>query len=129
MIIVGDVGAGRIGNLTKDQAVAWLEAKDSRNYNVTLRQKLGSCVENIQSASSAPGGGSTRYTFEGTPIHHASNGAGANQGVSVFYVKRPGNVAKCVAVGYHIGAQTYQLTWTHHDWSAMRHETKLTLDR
>jgi hypothetical protein len=40
--------------------------------------------------------------------------------VTVFYVTRPGNVAKCIALGYHVGAQTYDLTWIHHDWKALR---------
>jgi hypothetical protein len=30
MYIVGDIGGGRIGNLTKDQALAWVLGKDGR---------------------------------------------------------------------------------------------------
>ncbi len=129
MHIVGDTG-GSMSPLTQTQAVAWLEQKDSRKYNEILKNKLKSSVSDLYSASgsTATGGGNTRYTFQGASLYHESNGAGATGGVSIFYVKRPGDVAKVVGIGYHVGAQTYRLTWTHHDWSAMRNEHTLTLD-
>ena len=36
--------------------------------------------------------------------------------------------AKIVATGYHTGAQTYALTRTHHDWSALRNVKQISLD-
>jgi hypothetical protein len=118
-----------MGNLTKDQAVAWLEAKDGRAYNVVLRNKLKSSVENVLAdPGTAPGGGNTRYTFQGETMYHTSNGVGAGGGVSLFYIRRPGGIAKIVGIGYHVGAQTYDLTWTHHDWSALRNVNRITLD-
>jgi hypothetical protein len=128
MDIVGDTGEGKIGVLTKDQAVAWLEAKDSRAYGVILRNKLKSCVENIMAAAAGGGGGNLRYTFEGAAVYHVSNGAAVAGGVTVFYVPRPGNIAKCIALGYHVGAQTYDLTWVHHDWKALRNVNRISLD-
>ena len=44
------------------------------------------------------------------------------------YVPRPGNVAKCIALGYHVGAQTYDLTWVHHDWKVLRNVNRISLD-
>lgn len=128
---LGDIGGGRIGVMTKEQVVAWLEGKDTRASSKEIHKNMKSTVEQIMATVSDPtaGGGSTRYTFDGTVVHHESNGAGRNKGATVFYVKRPGDVAKPVAVGYHIGAQTYGLTWVHHDWSAMRKVKQLTLDK
>jgi hypothetical protein len=129
MLIVGDTG-GKMGPLTQEQAIIWLEAKDSRKYNEILKQKLKSSVGGILAAndSTVDGGGNTRYTFLGEPLYHESNGATKTGGVSLFYIKRPGNVAKVVGIGYHVGAQTYKLTWTHHDWTRMRNEDTLCLD-
>jgi hypothetical protein len=129
MHVVGDVD-GKLGPMTQDQARIWLEAKDSRKYNEILKNKLKSSVSDLYSASgsTASGGGNTRYTFQGAPLYHESNGAGATGGVSIFYVKREADVAKVVGLGYHVGAQTYKLTWVHHDWSAMRNENTICLD-
>ena len=131
MNITGDIGEGQMGNLTDEQAREWLQGKDSRSYNAVLQQKLKSCIGNIKAdpGGAGGGGGNTRYTFRGDATYHVSNGAGANGGVTLFYVKRPGNTAKIIAMGYHVGAQTYQLTWVHHDWSAMRSVQKLSLDK
>ena len=121
-----------MGTLTADQAFTWLAAKDGRNFNgAALKGKLKSTISDIESASgdTSTGGGNTRYTFNGAASYHESNGVGINGGVSIFYVKRPGNVAKIIAMGYHIGAQTYQLTWVHHDWTRMRGVNTITLDK
>lgn len=130
MILVGDTGGG-MGVLSSAQAFTWLAGKDGRNFNgATLKSKLKACISDIEGASgdTNTGGGSTRYTFNGAASYHESNGVGAHGGMSVFYVKRPGNVAKVIATGYHIGAQTYALTWVHHDWTRMRNVNTLTLD-
>lgn len=128
MNIVGDLGGGKMGNMNEVQAATWIEGKDSRKYNTILKQKAKSCANSLLATGDGPGGGSTRYTFDGTPTHHLSHGAGNTGGVTIVFVKRPGNTAKIVGIGYHIGAQTYQLTWTHHDWSAMRNVNQMTLD-
>jgi hypothetical protein len=129
MNILGDIGGGRIGNLTKDQAVAWVLQKDSRT-NKIVKQNMGSVVERVlgMSGDTTTGGANTRYTFDGAPIYHESKGARRNEGATIFFVKRPGDVARIVATGYHIGAQTYNLTWSHRDWSALRNVGQITLD-
>lgn len=129
MYIVGDIGGGRIGNLSKDLALAWVLGKDGRNTK-TVKSNMGTVVERVMgmSGDTTTGGGNTRYTFDGTPIYHESKGAKFNEGATIFFVKRPGEVAKVVATGYHIGAQTYELTWKHHDWSALRKVTRISLD-
>jgi hypothetical protein len=129
MYIVGDTGGGRIGNLSKDQAVAWVLSKDGRT-TTRVKSNMGTVVERVMgmSGDTTTGGGNTRYTFDGAPIYHESKGARLNEGATIFFVKRPGDVAKIVATGYHTGAQTYALTWTHHDWSALRNVNQISLD-
>lgn len=129
MYIVGDIGGGKIGNLTKEQALTWVLSKDGRATR-TVKSNMGTVVERVmgQSGSTDTGGANTRYTFDGAPIYHESKGAKVNEGATIFFVKRPGEVAKVVATGYHIGAQTYELTWTHHDWSALRNVRSISLD-
>jgi hypothetical protein len=63
-----------------------------------LKQKLKSSVGGVLSAdgSTTSGSGNTRYTFQGAPLYHESNGAGKTGGVLLFYVKRSGDVAKIV---------------------------------
>ncbi len=117
-----------MGNLTDEQAFEWLEAKNTRKYNDTLKRKLKGCIDNIKADPGGPGGGNTRYTFGGAATYHLSNGAGSTSGVTLFYVKRPGGVAKIVAIGYHVGAQTDELTWVHNEWSAVRNVKKPSLD-
>jgi hypothetical protein len=129
MNIVGDIGDGKIGNLTKDQALTWILGKDGRTSS-RVKSNMSSMVERIlgMSGSTATGGGNTRYTFDGATVYHESKGAGANEGATIFFVKRPGDVAKIVATGYHTGAQTYALEWKHHDWSALRNVNQISLD-
>jgi polygalacturonase len=129
MNILGDIGGGRIGNLSKEQAVAWALKHDSRT-NKIVKQNMKSVVERVMgmSGDTTTGGANTRYTFDGAPIYHESKGARLNEGATIFFVKRPGDVARIVATGYHTGAQTYALTWTHHDWSALRNVNQISLD-
>jgi hypothetical protein len=131
MDIVGDVGGGKMGVLSIEQAASWIQEKDTRATTKVLEGKFKSVVGTIVGTKGGndQGGGNTRYTFHGLPLHHESAGAGYNEGVSLFYVKQPGNLAKIVGVGYHTGAQTYSLTWVHHDWTRMRNVHTISLDK
>ena len=120
-----------MGRLTEDQIFTWLAKKDGRNFTGGLKSKLKSSINELLSTSglTTAGGGNTRYTFNGDPTYHLSNGAGFAEGVTIFFVKRPGDTAKVIAMGYHVGAQTYDLTWVHHDWSAIRNVKRISLDK
>lgn len=143
MQILGNTGGGRIGALSLEQTMVWLANKDPRTAGLTidkarkvpkndrLLQNLKSSIGNVLAANggATSGGGNTRFTYLGDTMYHESNGAGHEKGFTIFYVKRPGEIAKIFAVGYHIGAQTYELTWKHHDWSSMRNTNQLSLDK
>ena len=143
MQILGDTGGGKIGALSLEQIMVWLANKDPRLTGLTkekarkvpkndrLLQNLKSSVGNVLATSgdTTAGKGNTRYTFLGDTMYHVSNGASYDNGFTILFVKRPGEIAKVFAVGYHIGAQTYELTWAHSDWSRMRDLGQVTLDK
>jgi hypothetical protein len=130
MFIVGQTGAvnGKpvFGNMTQDQAVAWLISKDGRGN--TIRQSMKTCVSGVMSDSGGPGGGNRTYSFDGLPMRHVSASTGAGNGVTLFYVARPGGIAKVIGIGYHIGAQTYDLRWKDHGWRSLGAKARLSLD-
>lgn len=135
MFIVGQTGtAGGLpngkpifGNMSQDQAVAWLTAKDGRGNNIKSNMKT--CVSGVMADSGGPGGGNTTYSFDGQPMRHVSQGAGSGAGVTLFYIARPGNVAKIIGIGYHSGAQTYAFTWKEGGWHTVGTARQITLDR
>jgi hypothetical protein len=57
------------------------------------------------------------YKYNGTVLLHASSGvAGKSDGCTLFWVVRPGNVAKLVAVGEHETSTSYTILWRVGDW-------------
>ena len=130
MFIVGETGVvgGKptFGNMTQDQAVAWLIDKDGRGKNIEKNMKT--CVSGVTSDMGRPGGSNTQYKFDGQPMRHVSMGAGQHSGVTLFYIARPGNVAKIIGIGYHIGAQTYELQWKDSSWNTVGKANKISLD-
>jgi hypothetical protein len=71
-------------------------------------------------------GTATPFKFDGQTIYHGSSGVGASVGCTLFYIERPGNIAKICGIGYHVGAQTYQLDWVEGMWTQVG--AKVTLD-
>jgi hypothetical protein len=72
-------------------------------------------------------GTATPFKFDSLTIYHASSGVEDQVGCSLFYVEREHKVAKIVGIGYHVGAQTYELDWVEGKWA--RQGAKVTLDK
>lgn len=130
MQLVGDIGGGRFGPMTQDQAVSWLMDKDTRRTSTALKNRLKTCVGGIlgDPGTTDTGGGNKDYAFDGLPVYHESAGVGMNDGMSVFYAKRPGGIAKVCGLGYHTGAQTYRLTWVDKNWRGLAVGGQITFD-
>ena len=120
----GPIGGGKFGVMNNDQIKAMLLAKYPYKTSKPYESSLSTCINHVQSDSGTATGD---YQHDGLPIYHTSMGAGESSGCTLFYVKRPGNVAKVVGMGYHVGAQTYKVVWVEGRW--ILEGSTLTLDK
>jgi hypothetical protein len=109
----GSIGDGKYGVMNSQQIKDMLLAKYPYQATKRFESSMSTCINDVQSDKGTATGD---YTHDGLTIYHASMDAGENKGCTLFYVKRPGNVAKVVGIGYHVGAQTYKVQWREGSW-------------
>jgi hypothetical protein len=110
ILFVGDLGDGTYGALKADQAKANLIKKLGWGGKHKLfESNLTTALNKIYGGQYTSCGG---YKSKGADIQHASSGAGSD-GCTLFFALRPGgkpneSFIAVLAIGYHVGAQTYE---------------------
>lgn len=119
----GEIGDGKFGVMNSEQVQEMVINKAGLQPSKEWKSNCTTAINKILSERGTPCGA---YKYQNLTVYHASSGVGAQAGCTLFYVLRPGDIVKLVGVGYHVGAQTYQIDWKEAGWCGAN---KITLDK
>lgn len=114
-VIWGPKATGSTGNMSEDDFVAYVIAKVGEGSKEWKKNvvKAYNAIKNHSGES----GANSKFPHHGKGVCHVSEGKrGRNQGVSVFFTAKGGQIASIIGIGHHIGSRSYEMEWQNNGW-------------